>query len=237
VIFVGIDDTDIIGTPGTNQLARAILNSIGVFALDSIICRHQLFFDPRVPYTSKNGSASIQLPHAGEKDAESLIQIIRQVMLRWFVSGSDPGLCVAAGATEEMKAFSLRCKHEIITQDEARAVAARAGCHLEGLGGTEQGIIGALAAIGLVVGGDDGRIVHLSSWPYPDGFSGPQTIENLYARGIHRIQQIESGDPVVSGPIDIGKHLRPNWRGGGIVLFVEPSAEPGKAPWRALKLL
>ena len=65
-------------------------------------------------------------------------------MRDWFVVGSDPGLCVALGATEEMKAFSLRCKSEVVTQEEAREIAARAGCHLEGLGGTEQGVIGAL---------------------------------------------------------------------------------------------
>jgi hypothetical protein len=54
-MLVGIDDTDIVGSPGTNQLARAILKRIGDLAHESIICRHQLFFDPRVPYTSKNG--------------------------------------------------------------------------------------------------------------------------------------------------------------------------------------
>jgi hypothetical protein len=62
-----------------------------------------------------------------------------------------------------MRSFSLRCKSEVMTQEEARAVAIRAKCHLEGLGGTEQGIIGALAAIGLIVGGNDGRVVHLAS--------------------------------------------------------------------------
>jgi hypothetical protein len=238
VIFIGIDDTDIVGTPGTNQLARVILKRIGDAARDSIICRHQLFFDPRVPYTSKNGSASIQLPHASEKDLKPLIQTIREVMREWFVVGSDPGLCAATGASEEMQAFSLRCKSEVITQEEARAVAARAGCYLEGLGGTEQGIIGALAAIGLIVGGEDGRVVHLASWPYPDdGFCGPQRIDDLYARGINRIQQIDSDKPVAFGPIDIGKHLRPNWRGSRIVLYVDASTEPGTAPWRALKLL
>ena len=61
MIIVGIDDTDIIDSPGTNQLARLILKKIGSSACDSIIIRHQLFFDPRVPYTSKNGSASISL--------------------------------------------------------------------------------------------------------------------------------------------------------------------------------
>jgi len=238
VILVGIDDTDIVGTPGTNQLARLILKQIGGAARDSVICRHQLFFDPRVPYTSKNGSASIQLPHTGASDLYQLTNTIREVMQGWFVVGSDPGLCVAMDPSEEMKAFSLRCKGEVVTQDEARSVAARAGCYLEGLGGTEQGVIGALAAIGLVAGGDDGRVVHLCSWPYPDdAFSGPRAINELYARGVDRIQQISSDRPVTHGLVDIGKHLRPNWRGGRIVLYVDaPADSEASAPWRAVKL-
>jgi hypothetical protein len=238
VIFIGIDDTDIIGTPGTNQLARLILKRIGSAAESAVICRHQLFFDPRVPYTSKNGSASIQLPHADPATLNRLTATIRDVMHDWFVPGSDPGLCVAAEVTEEMSAFGMRCKTEVVTQDEARAVALRAGCHLEGLGGTEQGIIGALAAVALIAGGEDGRVVHLASWPpYPDEtFSGPRQIEELYARGIKQIRQLESGHPVTGGLIDIGKHLRPNWRGGQIVLLVTPSEPDAAAPWRALKL-
>jgi hypothetical protein len=238
VIFIGIDDTDIIGTPGTNQLARAILKRLGETARNSIICRHQLFFDPRVPYTSHNGSASIQLPDADAADALHLTHAIREVMREWFVVGSDPGLCVALGATEEMKAFSLRCKSEVVTQEEAREIAARAGCHLEGLGGTEQGVIGALAAVALVVGGEDGRVVHLHAWPYPDeALCGPRAIEELYARGVAEIRELKSSNLVTTGPIDIGKHLRPNWRGGRLVLFVDTvddSASP--APWRAVKL-
>ena len=238
MIFVGIDDTDIIGTPGTNQLARLILKSIGEVAGDSIICRHQLFFDPRVPYTSKNGSASIQLPKAGVTDIPKLIDQIREIMRGWYVEGSDPGLCVAAGASDEMRAFSLRCKGDLVTQDEARAVAARAGCHLEGLGGTQQGIIGALAAVGLVAGGEDGRIVHLSSWTYPgDTFSGARRIDELHARGVDEIRQAGTEEIITLGPVDIGNHLRPNRRGGRIVLYVEALAGgESTAPWRAVKL-
>jgi hypothetical protein len=237
VIFIGIDDTDIIGTPGTNQLARAILKRIGKASQDSIICRHQLFFDPRVPYTSKNGSASIQLPHVSKQDVSELINIVRDVMRGWFVAGSDPGLCVATEVAAEVTEFGLRCQHQIITQDEARDVAQRAGCRLEGLGGTEQGIIGALAAIGLIAGGNDGRIVHLASWSYPDdGFSGVQKLTSIFARGVDEVRQIESDMPVAAGPVEIGKHLRPNWRKSRIVLFVNASPPGSAAPWRAVKL-
>ncbi len=239
MVFVGIDDTDIVGSPGTNQLARLILRRIGALAQDAVICRHQLFFDPRVPYTSKNGSASIQLPKAVPGDIPGLTTAIREVMLGWFVEGSDPGLCIATGATDEMMAFSQRCKCEVITQEEARVIAAHADCYLEGLGGTQQGIIGALAAIGLVVGGNDGRIVHLSWWPYPeDGFSGCQDIEAIQARGVDEIRQAQSELPVTSGVVDVGKHLRPNRRGGRIILYVEPNLGPDStAAWRSVKLL
>jgi hypothetical protein len=238
VIIVGIDDTDIVGSPGTNQLARAILKKIGSSACDAIICRHQLFFDPRVPYTSKNGSASIQLPHADEKNVPELDKMIRQVMSDLFVEGSDPGLCIATTVTMEMQQFGLRCKSRLITQEEAREVAAQSGCCLQGLGGTEQGVIGALAAVGLVAGGDDGRVVHLASWPYPDdAFSGRRTIDEIHSRGVHEIRSLENNERIFEGPVDIGKHLRPNWRKGRIVLYVDAVMESeATTPWRALKI-
>jgi len=237
VIFIGIDDTDILGTPGTNQLARAMLKRLGDAADGAVICRHQLFFDPRVPYTSKNGSASIQLPRANTEALDGLIAVLRDVMLGWYVAGSDPGLCAATEVPEEARAFGLRCKSEVVTQDEARAVAARAGCHLEGLGGTEQGVIGAIAAIGLVADGQDGRVVHLASWPYPDDFSGLHDIAEIRARGVAEIRHHESGHSVTRGAVDVGKHLRPNWRDGRVVLYVTPATAPeAAAPWIAVKL-
>jgi hypothetical protein len=238
VIIVGIDDTDIIDSPGTNQLARLILKKIGSGARGAVIIRHQLFFDSRVPYTSKNGSASIQLPHVNAADMPVLGEKIRKVMADWFVEGSDPGLCMAAEVTEEMKQYGLRCKDRVITQEEARDVAVRSGCYLEGLGGTNQGIVGALAGVGLVATGDDGRVVHLASWPYPDDeFSGPQSVEDITARGVHEIRSLESGERISDGPVDIGKHLRPNWRDSRIVLYVEAVTElESPASWRALKI-
>jgi tRNA(Ile2) C34 agmatinyltransferase TiaS len=260
VIYVGIDDTDIAGTPGTNQLARAILKRLGLRAEGAIICRHQLFFDPRVPYTSKNGSASIQLPLGERIGPDRLTDAIRDVMREWFVEGSDPGLCVASGSCSEMERFAARAKIEVVTQAEARAVASSAGCHLEALGGTGQGIIGALSAVPLAAGGNDGRVVHLAAWPYPDDFSGRQDVTAVAARGVEEIRELGSDRPHHGTMVDVGKHLRPNWRGGRVVLYVEPPTEEpgctsdsasagfqsphprdsvsaGFPPWRAVKLL
>jgi hypothetical protein len=234
VIYIGIDDTDIVGSPGTNQLARAILQQLGPLAANAIVCRHQLFLDPRVPYTSQNGSASIQLPHGHDVPRGHLIAAVREVMRVWFVDGSDPGLAVMTDSTAAMAAFADRARTEVVTQPEAREVAEQSGCHLEGLGGTNQGIIGAIAAVALVAGGNDGRVVHLSAWPWPDAFSGEQRVSAIRERGVAEIRAM-SGDPFTGDRIDVGKHLRPNWRAGRVVLFVDPP-ENGGSTWRARKL-
>ena len=85
-------------------------------------------------------------------------------------------------------AFAARAKSEVVTQADARTVADRAGCHLEGLGGTNQGIIGALAAIALAAGGDDGRVVHLDDGRGRIAFSGVQTVAAIRARGVSEIR-------------------------------------------------
>lgn len=239
MIHVGIDDTDTIDTPGTNQLGRAIATQLASrFRLQHLV-RHQLFFDPRIPYTSKNGSASLVFEPLGVYQLPRLIDELRHAMQEWYVEGSDPGLCVAEAVPSEFAAFGRRCQTEIMTQAEARSLAAAHGVHLEGLGGTEGGVIGALAAVGLISLANDGRVVVHGTWP--DDLSGPQEIAVLHARNVV-VREFATNAEVTTGPVDIGKHLRPNLRGGRVVLFVEPNfQQPGggsvdpNCPWRAVK--
>ncbi len=236
MIYLGIDDTDVVGTSGTNQLAREILRRLGNEAAGAIICRHQLFLDPRVPFTSKNGSASVQLPSLSPGDVPHLVGRVRGVMRAWFIPGSDPGLCVAATAPARIQEFGRTCQRELVTKAQARAIAGDAGVYLEGLGGSEQGGIGALAAVGLIASGDDGRVVHLDGLAWPDDFGGTRQVSELLARGVQRIRRRDTGEEVTGGAIDVGKHLRPNVRGGQIVLLVEPAPDAAGPPWRAVKL-
>jgi hypothetical protein len=230
MIFVGIDDTDTLDTPGTNQLARALVRTVADDYRLVRITRHQLLFDPRVPYTSKNGSASILLESRRAGDPVHLVPRLRDVMRAHFVPGSDPGLCVATVVPYAIVEFGRRCQRDVLPQADARELAAGLGIHLEGLGGTEQGVVGALAAIGLASTGDDGRVVQLGEWS--DDLSGRVPIECLHERGLD-VRELESGDAVTAGVIDVGKHLRPNCRGGKVVLFVRRGGNPG---WEAVKL-
>lgn len=235
MIYVGIDDTDMPDTPGTNQLAKALVALVADRFRCRFILRHQLLDDPRVPYTSKNGSASIWLePVNGPVgDLRPLIASLRARMLEWYVPGSDPGLCVTTTVPDDVVAFGARCQREVVTRGDAESLAGRHGIHLEGLGGTRGGMIGALAAVGLAAAQNDGRVVVNGTWP--DDLSGLQPIAAIEARGV-AVQCLESGASICEGEVDVGKHLRPNLRAGRVVLFVRSEETPTGRQWLAVRL-
>ncbi len=231
MLLVGIDDTDIIGSKGTNQLARAIVRALGERWNCVRIVRHQLLDDPRVPYTSQNGSASILFDPAEENAREELVATCRSVMRNWFIAGSDPGLCVTNHVPAAVIAFGRQAKASLVSQDEAYQIARSHGMTLEGLGGTNDGVIGALAAVGLAFTGDDGRIVQLGN--NPDDLQGLQTIADLKRRNV-TVHLQATGECLTSGRVDCGKKLRPNLRNHRAVLYVTRPADDGEV-YPALK--
>lgn len=235
MILVGLDDTDTLETRGTNFIARSLVARLGDSLGPAMVTRHQLLFDPRIPYTSHNGSAAILFAEADPRDAPALVGEVREALQEWYVEGSDPGFCVATEVPPEIAAFGRRCQEAIVEQKEARDLAKRAGIPLEGIGGTEGGVIGALAGIGLASTGDDGRVVHLSGWPWPDRIAGPIAFEELTARGVAAVQVDGSDEMVTGGVIDVGKRLRPNLRGGRIVLFVVRAPADAGSGWLAVR--
>ncbi|MCE9524943.1 MAG: hypothetical protein K8R36_02680 [Planctomycetales bacterium] len=236
MIFVGIDDTDTLDTPGTNQLARMLATRLtDRFRCRSIV-RHQLFFDPRIPYTSHNGSASLLLEPLGLEcavDLPELITDLRHGMQEAYVEGSDPGLCVAEYVPDEVISYAHRCKREVIDQQEARSLAETHGIHLEGLGGTEGGIIGALAAIGLVATQNDGRIIQWEGWE--DDLTGLCELSQIRCRGVE-VTELSTGQPILEGAIDIGKKLRPNLRKNRAELFAQRDSSKNDI-WQAVRVL
>ena len=234
MIVVGIDDTDTIETRGTNYLAREIVRRAADRWRCHRILRHQLLFDSRIPYTSHNGSASMMFEPIGNAEPSQLLELCRHTMQEWYVVGSDPGLCMAEMIPDSVRDFGRRCQQEIVNQEQPRQLAAHHGIHLEGLGGTEGGVIGALAAVGLAITGDDGRIIQWKSWP--DDLSGVQSIAAIHQREIV-VRDYDTGADIPTGLIDVGKHLRPNFCLQQAVVFARRSfTESGTSTFTALKL-
>ena len=94
-------------------------------------------------------------------------------------------------------------------------MAARSGILLEGLGGTQDGVIGALAGVGLSAEGNDGRYLQVGTLRE---LTGLQTIEAVLSAGVSSIQTVE-GQTVEEGLILTDK-LRPARRQGKPVALV-----------------
>jgi hypothetical protein len=100
-------------------------------------------------------------------------------------------------------------------------LAATNGILLEGLGGTQDGVIGALAAVGLMSARNDGRVIFLGSAAV-DHFevSGIHDVDELLGFGVEEVRCRADQELVTTGSVDVGKRLRPNYRNGKVVLYV-----------------
>lgn len=227
MIFIGLDDTDNLESRGTGNLARQIATNLASeFSVVGVL-RHQLLVDPNIRYTSHNSCKSVVLNEDGDVDLALLCERVRQIMLDDFQPGSDPGLCVARVVPSTVIEFGRRAKREVLTQAQARELAAAHDMILVGVGGDEGGVIGALAAVGLAASGDDGRYVMIGN---SRELSGPQPIPVVLATGIAQVRTLD-GQPVTEGLVQSEK-MRPVRRGGQAVLVVEHSGDE----WVPLKL-
>jgi tRNA(Ile2) C34 agmatinyltransferase TiaS len=216
MLFIGIDDTDNLESRGTGHLARQIAAALSADHPVLGVTRHQLLDDPRVPRTKKNSCAAIVLGANGQVSPSALLARVRALMLDNFQPGSDPGLCVSQAVPEAVRTFGRRVQRELVKQVQARALAASHGLLLQGLGGTQDGVIGALAAVGLAACGDDGRYVLVGR---SRQLSGLQPVAALLAAGIAAVQT-RDGQPVREGLVQTDK-VRPARRGGRPIAVVE----------------
>jgi hypothetical protein len=162
-IYLSIDDTDNLDSPGSGHLAELMANKLQQHGLTSQclnITRHQLLVHKSIPYTSHNSSMCFPAV-INEDNLLNIIQFAQDFLKNASAPGSDPGLCIAVESeTLDRQAlidFGLEAKRAVLTKQDAYLLAERTGIHLSEHGGTGDGIVGALAGIGLRLNGNDGR--------------------------------------------------------------------------------
>ena len=213
---------------GTGRLARQIATELANEYELIGVTRHQLCLDERIPYTAKNSSAAICLSLANDAALEDIFEQVRTIMLGAMQPGSDPGLCLApAVKAQRVLGFGKRAKAEIVSQSEARSLAAQEEILCEGLGGSQDGIIGALASVGLAAWGEDGRYIQIGR---SRELGGLQPVPILMEAGIRAIQTLDN--QVVKRGLVFSDKLRPARRSSRPVLYVEWSQDH----WEPLKL-
>ncbi len=163
-VLIGIDDTDNKVSRGTGFNSRQLAAAIELNNLGKVhgITRHQLFVHPDIPYTSQNSSACLDVTC---NNIDSISRFTTDYMKNIGAVGSDVGLCIAEKdiICDEIIQWGINAKTIVLNMEDAKRKAAKYDIYLVGLTGTHVGIIGALAAVGLRKGGNDGRFIWLNS--------------------------------------------------------------------------
>jgi hypothetical protein len=159
--YVGFDDTDTLDSDrGTGKLARWFQQELPEGCTIWGVVRQQLLVHEDIPYTSHNSSACVVVEMPDLVFLDQIISRATRHLEHHALEGSDPGLCVTHEGNPGLArliAFSQKCTSQIVHQKDA--LKATNDMHLSGHGGSNDGIIGAAAAVGLTAHGWSGRFI------------------------------------------------------------------------------
>jgi hypothetical protein len=234
-LLIGVDDTDNLTSKGTGLLVQRLLACLEAEGLGTALgaTRHQLLVDPRIPYTSHNSSAC--LAWSATADVTDVIRFASQFLETECATGSDPGLAVAtpsAWATPSARGrlvdWGGRAKVEVLDQGSAHLLAQQVGIHLSGHGGTNGGVIGAMAAVGLHLSGADGLFLWM---PGIRTLTGHATYGDLRRLVPIDVALDPAGrEPLPDDVIELGEWVRPVLVEGRAVLLLQPAVQHARPP-------
>ena len=222
-LLIGIDDTDVDGTPGTGRLARELAEVLtGDGAVVHGITRHQHWRYPSVPYTARNSSACLRVTWSSE--SSDVADAVETFLRAHFVEGADPALAVGQKGSVPPALIELGrwTKHEFVTVGAAEEAAGAGGLEVRSVAGRRHGVVGAIAAVALRAAGDDGRFVELAGIRLD--WAEPTVAELLERTGITRVEDDRGGTVPPGDRINVNGWLRPSLRYGEPTLIVARSA-------------
>jgi len=231
-IYLGFDDTDDLDCEyGTGKVARWFGDELPDGCRLWGVVRQQLLVDDAIPYTSHNSAACLVIEASRNGDpVRELRDRAEQHLERHAAGGSDPGLCLAvdgAPALPGLMELGRACTQRVVTQ--GAALRACQGIHLSGHGGSNDGIIGAAAAVGLTAAGWYGRFIEFGLLRrLPDELP----VGELEEQGI-RIMAMDRDAPVPR-PGDLVRTqnwVRPRLLGGQPVL---PVVQQAPGAWQTM---
>jgi len=219
-IYIGFDDTDTSDSDrGTGKLARWFEKELPESCRLWGVVRQQLLLDNSIPYTTHNSSACAIVDCSNSLPMDDLISRAVHHIERHFIQGSDPGLCIASENNPgllKLIDFGRSCTSRVVTQEDA--LRAADGLYLSGHGGSNDGIIGAAAAVGLTAQGWGGRFVEFGRLR---DFPERVRVSDLERSGIAVVSiDRDARFPAIEDVIDTKGWLRPRLWGGRPVLPV-----------------
>jgi len=233
-LLLGIDDTDGLDSPGTGALALEIADRLAAkpWATVGVVSAHQLYSHHEVPYTSYNRAMAFPV-RAATGYEHDVIALAAQCLETFVGPGANPGLCLVPLERLSNEAtlldYAWCAKEQVLSIPIAYAIAHKLGIHLSDHGGNGAGVIGALAATGLRLSGDDGRV--LARLPLPSEGGSCSVNELIERSGVSMVLSVR-GEPVAGHEVvEVGRAVWSILRDERAVLLLTESLS-GEAPWR-----
>jgi len=234
-ILIGIDDTDNAESRGTGYHSRQLAHLLENFENTIVkgITRHQLYVHPMIRYTSQNSSACIAVQTNNVQDITTSCE---KYLIKNSALGSDAGLCI----TPENKVgpsvidWGYNAKKKILKMEDAFQLSMKGSFYLKGFTGTHEGIIGALAAVGLRSGGNDGRFIWRKGRKelreVQEGIiTSNELIDELE---LDQIMSLEGDQPATDERIYINDWVRPILKDNKSILIAEKTDNHDEFEWK-----
>ncbi len=244
-LVVSVDDTDDeTRATSTGEIASLIASAATALggSLRLEVTRHQLLLRDDVPYTSHNSSMAFEALVPSEGIADLYAQAVQIIAVNRAPT-SDPGLCFACVpdthgneaftqleslAVGELVAFGRHAKVDFCSARSAYELASRIPwVALSEHGGDGSGVVGALAGVGLRLGGDDGRF--RGKWDFSKlcaGESAPNVgmVARRLAydfRGPVKLVDAQGGDLPCNLPFSLAAEGKPILHGGALTVVCD----------------
>lgn len=233
--LLGIDDTDNATSRGTGFMSRQLAHAIeecGIGKVDAIT-RHQLFVHKSIRYTSQNSSACLKVY---TKDLNGLIQLGEQHLINNSAEGSDAAMCISHQdqICNAVITWGNDAKNTVLTMEDARIVADMSGVYLKGFTGNYEGMIGALAAVGLRAGGNDGRFIwRKRQKELRDIEEGIATVKEIMSElDLDGIMSLENEIAAADDKILLNEWVRPILKNNKALLIAEKNDNNDEYEWK-----
>lgn len=161
-IYVALDDSRQLDGGKAGQTASLLGKYIEArgWGQSAIPSRHRLYPHPETGCKKHNTARSFAADIDG-KNLNEFIDYACQLVKSTGTPDSNAGLAIAVPELmdnpDELIQYAYRVKEEMVDKAEAMELAARPGLHVFEINGSGNGVIGALAAVGLRMTGNDGQ--------------------------------------------------------------------------------
>ncbi|HEU5002300.1 MAG TPA: hypothetical protein VFW71_05915 [Actinomycetota bacterium] len=232
-LLIGIDDTDGEGSRGTGALAVSLIQALDADRVGAAmgVTRHQLYRGPGVEATSENVALCLALKASHRLEPSAFVDFVSAFLEAERGPGSAPGVAIArepawedAQTAMRLTNFGQQAKSSVVDVATAQAVAPDVHVHLASFGGSDRGVVGALAAVALHASGEDGIFLWL---PDLEDAVGQITYRQLrlLAPAIDIALDPDGREPEPEQFVDVGTRVRPVLFKGLSVLLLDPPIE------------